>query len=84
MDAPDRAALLAGLAPGGKYAGALAVYRHNVSAERVGVFDAELVGALARSVRWVAHNGAGYDQIDVAACAAHGACACMRCVAGAC
>ncbi|KAI0035454.1 hypothetical protein K488DRAFT_43241 [Vararia minispora EC-137] len=72
MDSPDRADFLANLQPGSKYAGVVAVYRHNVSADRIGVFDREIVGALASSVKWIAHNGAGYDQIDVAACIEHG------------
>lgn len=33
-----------------------------------GKFDEELINALPASVRFLAHNGAGYDNIDVAAC----------------
>ncbi|KAA1470557.1 hypothetical protein DENSPDRAFT_836382 [Dentipellis sp. KUC8613] len=72
MDSPDRATFLAGLRSGGKYAGTVAIYRHNSSADRIGVFDREIVAALAPSVKWIAHNGAGYDQIDVGACKEHG------------
>ncbi|KAI0821357.1 D-isomer specific 2-hydroxyacid dehydrogenase [Irpex lacteus] len=72
MDSPDRADFLANLKPGGKYEGVVGVYRHNVSADRIGIFDKEIVDALAASVKWIAHNGAGYDQIDVAACKAKG------------
>jgi glyoxylate reductase len=68
MDSPDRADFLKGFRPGGKYEGIVGVYRHNVSADRIGIFDKEIVAALAPSVKWIAHNGAGYDQIDVAAC----------------
>jgi glyoxylate reductase len=54
------------------YANTVGIYRHNTSADRIGVFDAELVEALPASVNWIAHNGAGYDQIDIAACRARG------------
>lgn len=37
---------------------------------QVGKFDAELVAALPPSVHFIAHNGAGYDSIDVEACTA--------------
>ncbi|KIM63933.1 hypothetical protein SCLCIDRAFT_15408 [Scleroderma citrinum Foug A] len=74
MDSPDRADFLAGLKPGGKYHGIVGIYRHNDSAARVGVFDKEIIGALAATgtIRWIAHNGAGYDQIDVQECTARG------------
>ena len=39
---------------------------------QVGHFDVELVNALPASVRFIAHNGAGYDSIDVDACSARG------------
>jgi len=52
----------------GKYADTVAIYRHNSSADCIGIFDAELVDRLPKSVKWIAHNGAGYDQIDVNAC----------------
>lgn len=57
-----------GLKPGGKYEGIVGIYRHNSSADHIGIFDKELVDVLAPSVNWIAHNGAGYDQIDVLAC----------------
>lgn len=74
MDSPDRADFVAGLKPGGKYCGVVGIYRHNTSADRIGVFDKEIVRALAKTgtVKWIAHNGAGYDQIDVLECAAQG------------
>ncbi|KDQ55123.1 hypothetical protein JAAARDRAFT_60085 [Jaapia argillacea MUCL 33604] len=74
MDSPNRADFLAGLKPGGKYEGTVGIYRHNASADRIGVFDKEIVGAIARTgtIKWIAHNGAGYDQIDVLECKAHG------------
>ena len=72
MDSQDRAQFFAGLQPGGKYEGIIGVYRHNTSADRIGIFDAELVAKLPSSVKWIAHNGAGYDQIDVVACKQRG------------
>jgi len=50
----------------------VAIYRHNSSADKIGVYDKELVDLLPASVKYIAHNGAGYDQIDVAACKARG------------
>jgi glyoxylate reductase len=73
MDSPDRADLFANLKQGGKYEGTVVIYRHNSSADRVGVFDRALIGALPPGVKWIAHNGAGYDQIDVHACKEKGA-----------
>ena len=74
MDSPNRPDFLAGLRPGGKYYGTVGIYRHNSSSDRIGLFDKEIVRALAqtRTVKWIAHNGAGYDQIDVSECAKHG------------
>lgn len=68
MDSPNREHFLANLKSGGKYEGIVGLYRHNVSADYIGVFDQEIINALAPSVKWIAHNGAGYDQIDVSAC----------------
>ncbi|RDX49242.1 hypothetical protein OH76DRAFT_1556466 [Lentinus brumalis] len=72
MDSPNRAEFFAGLQPGGKYDGIVGIYRHNISADYIGIFDKELVAKLPASVKWIAHNGAGYDQIDVAACKERG------------
>ncbi|KAI3480725.1 hypothetical protein L1887_57204 [Cichorium endivia] len=57
---------------GGKYANIVAIYRHNDSADKIGVFDAELINALPASLKFICHNGAGYDQIDVHAAKARG------------
>jgi glyoxylate reductase len=38
----------------------------------VGRFDAELIQMLPPSLKYICHNGAGYDQIDVEACSARG------------
>ncbi|KIW23898.1 uncharacterized protein PV07_12061 [Cladophialophora immunda] len=37
-----------------------------------GRYDAELIAALPSTVRFICHNGAGYDSIDVPACTARG------------
>ena len=74
MDSVDRAGFLANLTPGGKYAGAVGVYRRNISAAQIGPFDREIVDALAEAgVKWIAHHGAGYDKIDVLRCKEVGA-----------
>ncbi|KAH7926969.1 hypothetical protein BV22DRAFT_315920 [Leucogyrophana mollusca] len=68
LDSFTRADFLAEFKPGGKYAGTVGIYRRNVSAARIGVFDKELIDAIAVSVKWIAQNGAGYDEIDVEEC----------------
>jgi lactate dehydrogenase-like 2-hydroxyacid dehydrogenase len=45
---------------------------HNDSANSIGVFDAELISKLPKSVKYICHNGAGYDQIDVKAATERG------------
>lgn len=72
VDAPDRATFLADCKPGGKYAGAVGIYRENESAKKIGAFDKEIINGLPSSVKWIAHNGAGYDPVDVHACIARG------------
>jgi glyoxylate reductase len=37
-----------------------------------GVFDAALVSLLPESLKYICHNGAGYDNIDVDACTQRG------------
>ncbi|KAI5922949.1 D-isomer specific 2-hydroxyacid dehydrogenase [Camillea tinctor] len=54
----------------GAYDAVTGCYRSNTSVAATGPFDAELVAALPPSWKYIAHNGAGYDNIDVAACAA--------------
>ncbi|KAL7005302.1 hypothetical protein EMMF5_005139 [Cystobasidiomycetes sp. EMM_F5] len=56
----------------GKYSQLKGIYRHNTSADSIGVFDAELVAGLPESMKVLAHNGAGYDQIDIQACSKRG------------
>ncbi|RYP91512.1 hypothetical protein DL770_002358 [Monosporascus sp. CRB-9-2] len=43
-------------------------YRSNASVSVTGPFDAELISALPESWKYIAHNGAGYDNVDVDAC----------------
>ncbi|KAI0517062.1 D-isomer specific 2-hydroxyacid dehydrogenase [Xylaria bambusicola] len=52
----------------GVYDSVVACYRSNGSTRYTGRFDAELVDALPKSWKYVAHNGAGYDTVDVDAC----------------
>ncbi|THU85028.1 2-hydroxyacid dehydrogenase [Dendrothele bispora CBS 962.96] len=68
LDSDSREDFLRGFQPGGKYDGVVGIYRVNESSKKIGIFDRELVDGLGKSVKWIAHNGAGYDQIDVLAC----------------
>ncbi|KAJ5899060.1 D-isomer specific 2-hydroxyacid dehydrogenase [Penicillium taxi] len=54
----------------GKLDGVVAIYRTFTSASITGLVDEELVNALPSSLKYIAHCGAGYDQIDVHACSA--------------
>ena len=54
----------------GKLDGVVACFRTFASVSVTGLWDGELVNALPKSLQFCAHNGAGYDQIDVHACAA--------------
>ncbi|KAL2353958.1 glyoxylate reductase [Cryomyces antarcticus] len=54
----------------GKYDGVKAAYRTFASVSVTGLWDEELVNVLPKSLEFVAHNGAGYDQIDIQACSA--------------
>ncbi|MCJ1335974.1 hypothetical protein MMC09_001248 [Bachmanniomyces sp. S44760] len=56
----------------GKLDGTVAIYRTFQSVSITGRFDEELLSVLPKGVRFVCHNGAGYDQIDVPACTKHG------------
>jgi glyoxylate reductase len=38
-----------------------------------GNFDEELISALPASLKYICHNGAGYDNIDIPACTKRGA-----------
>ena len=37
-----------------------------------GPFDQELINELPKSLRYICHNGAGYDNVDVPACSKRG------------
>ncbi|KAJ5744492.1 hypothetical protein N7533_009362 [Penicillium manginii] len=52
----------------GQYDDVVAIYRSNTSNKYTGPFDAELLAVLPQSLRYICHNGAGYDNIDVSAC----------------
>jgi len=65
-DSLDRADLFANFKPGGKYERIVAIYRAYGGFEPV--FDRALIDVLPPTVRWIAHNGAGYDSIDIKAC----------------
>ena len=48
----------------GEYDNVKIIYRSNDSTAITGPFDAELVELLPESVKFICHNGAGYDNID--------------------
>ncbi|KAI4869940.1 D-isomer specific 2-hydroxyacid dehydrogenase [Hypoxylon rubiginosum] len=54
----------------GTYAAVRGCYRSNSSTSVTGPFDRELIAALPASWKFIAHNGAGYDNVDVDACSA--------------
>ncbi|KAI1616817.1 D-3-phosphoglycerate dehydrogenase, variant [Exophiala viscosa] len=54
----------------GKLDGVVAAYRTFNSISITGRIDAELCNALPKSWKYMAHCGAGYDQIDTEACSA--------------
>lgn len=49
----------------GKYADIVAIYRTVQSAKVTGLFDEEIANAMPESLKYLCHNGAGYDQIAV-------------------
>ncbi|KXX82051.1 Glyoxylate reductase 1 [Madurella mycetomatis] len=59
-------------AASGAFEGCIAAYRTFDSFEVTGKVDDELLTALPASLRFICHNGAGYDQVDVQACTARG------------
>ncbi|KAF2715462.1 hypothetical protein K504DRAFT_457627 [Pleomassaria siparia CBS 279.74] len=56
----------------GVFKDVFALYRSNDSNKITGNFDAELLDALPKSLRFICHNGAGYDNIDIPACTQRG------------
>ncbi|KAK8850328.1 hypothetical protein IAR55_004245 [Kwoniella newhampshirensis] len=58
-----------------KYKDVSGIYRHFKASESIritGRFDEELVSKLPLKLKFIAHNGAGYDQIDIPSCTARG------------
>lgn len=72
MDTNSRSEFFKACEDGGKYAQIVAIYRHNDSVSKIGLFDAELISKLPSSLKSICHNGAGYDQIDVHAAKTRG------------
>ncbi|KAL4798987.1 D-isomer specific 2-hydroxyacid dehydrogenase [Aspergillus venezuelensis] len=56
----------------GQYDDVVALYRSNASTKFTGPFDKELISLLPKSLKYICHNGAGYDNIDVPACSDKG------------
>ncbi|KAJ9244268.1 hypothetical protein DTO169E5_1873 [Paecilomyces variotii] len=56
----------------GQYDDVVAIYRSNASNKVTGPFDAELLSVLPKSLKYICHNGAGYDNIDIATCSQKG------------
>ncbi|KAG6902366.1 hypothetical protein C0995_000928 [Termitomyces sp. Mi166 len=72
LDSKNRSEFLAAFQPGGKYDDVKGIYRENGSTDIIGTFDKEIIFGLSASVKWIAHNGAGYDPVDVHACIERG------------
>ncbi|KAF2868199.1 D-isomer specific 2-hydroxyacid dehydrogenase [Massariosphaeria phaeospora] len=56
----------------GDFDGVYAMYRSNDSNSITGNFNEELLDALPKSLKFICHNGAGYDNIDIPACTKRG------------
>ncbi|KAH3253280.1 hypothetical protein KXW23_000733 [Aspergillus fumigatus] len=56
----------------GQYDDVVVIYRSNASTKFTGPFDAELLSVLPKSLKYICHNGAGYDNIDIPACSEKG------------
>ncbi|POS69938.1 D-isomer specific 2-hydroxyacid dehydrogenase [Diaporthe helianthi] len=67
----DRAGFL-DEAASGAFDGCQVAYRTFGSVSMTGRIDGELVSALPPSLKYMCHNGAGFDQIDVSACTSRG------------
>lgn len=70
-ESTDRASFLQE-ARSGAFDGCTVAYRTFESFDITGKVDEEMLSALPQSLRYICHNGAGYDQVDVAACTRHG------------
>lgn len=69
--ATDRASFL-DEARSGAFDGCTVAYRTFESFDITGKVDEEMLSALPQSLRYICHNGAGYDQVDVPACTKRG------------
>jgi glyoxylate reductase len=49
----------------GDFNDVVGLYRSNNSVAQTGRFDDEMCSALPQSLKYIAHNGAGYDNIEV-------------------
>ncbi|MCJ1229046.1 hypothetical protein MMC12_005710 [Toensbergia leucococca] len=56
----------------GEFDNVVAIYRSNESTSVTGPIDEALLSQLPASIKYICHNGAGYDNIDVAACTQRG------------
>ncbi|XBW37351.1 hypothetical protein QEN19_002931 [Hanseniaspora menglaensis] len=56
----------------GKYDGIVGITRTFPSVALTGRFDEELISHLPESIKFICHNGAGYDQVDAVAAAKRG------------
>lgn len=56
----------------GEYDDVVGLYRSNMSVSDTGPFDQELISVLPTSLKYICHNGAGYDNINVEACTQRG------------
>ncbi|PYH42377.1 D-mandelate dehydrogenase-like dehydrogenase [Aspergillus saccharolyticus JOP 1030-1] len=56
----------------GQYDDVVAIYRSNTSTKFTGPFNTELLSVLPKSLKYICHNGAGYDNIDVKGCTEKG------------
>ncbi|CVL00979.1 related to D-mandelate dehydrogenase [Fusarium mangiferae] len=56
----------------GAFDGVKAIYGTNKSVGITGPFDAELLDVLPKSLKFICHNGAGYDPIHVSECTSRG------------
>ncbi|RMD40354.1 hypothetical protein DV735_g4783, partial [Chaetothyriales sp. CBS 134920] len=56
----------------GEYDDVVGLYRSNLSNPQTGPFNQEIVDVLPKGLKYICHNGAGYDNIDVDACTRRG------------
>ncbi|PFH61739.1 hypothetical protein XA68_16359 [Ophiocordyceps unilateralis] len=68
--ATSREEFLAECQSSSRFDGISVAYRTFDSVSLTGRIDGPLLDALPRSLKFVCHNGAGYDQVDIAACTA--------------